>query len=381
MAQGIERPLTNTPKARRKNGRLRVIWVIARKDIVESISNSQLAVVGVMPIILFLLYRLMFNGINNSSILDIAVFDLGSSQLVQAMLQNELLELHIVNSEAALHEQINDVGMSGLLIPSGFDEAIRAGKNPALTIWLNPPRGMQAETTDWQRFLETEILKLGQQNLPAHMEWVRVENADVFATTTGLSSYLVVIVLTLVLFMTGSNIVAMLIVEEKEKKTAVMLTTSPARINDIVWGKALAGLFYIVVITAIIILINGGLTGNWPLVLLYLSLGSIVGISAGLLLGSLARSTKQCNSWLSLVMLLFLIPSWFLTLLKIPEPYGSIIRIIPTQFLVQGLNDALNHLSATAANATNLTIWSLFTLFVIVITVWRIHQNPQSIIV
>lgn len=381
MAEGIERPFPTNPQARKKNGRWRVIWAITRKDMVESLSNSQLLITIIIPIILFLLYRLMFNSINNSGVLDIAVLDLGNSQIVQAMQQNEALELHIVRSEAALHAQINDVGMSGLIIPEAFDEAVRAGENPALTIWLNPPRGQQAETAVWQRFLEAEILALGQQLLPARLEWVTVESDAILATAGGLSSHLLVIVFTLVLFMTGSNIVAMLIVEEKEKKTAVMLTTSPAQISDIVWGKTVAGLVYVTLTLALIIFINGGLTGNWHLVLLYLILGGAVGISAGLILGSLTRSTKQCNSWVSLVMMVFLIPSWFLTLLKVPEPYGSMIRIIPTQFLVAGLNDALNYVSATANQTANLTIWTLFTLLVMAAAAWRIHQKPESIIV
>jgi ABC-type Na+ efflux pump permease subunit len=362
------------------NGRLRVIWAITRKDISESISNSQLAVMGLIPVIVFLLYRLMVSGIDNSSILDIAVYDLGNSQLVRAMQQNLELELHLVTNETALQEQINEGEMSGLRIPAGFDAAVAAGENPALTIWLNPQSGLQTETIAWQRFLEAEILKLGQQSLPAQIEWVEVDSSGPFNTDTALSSYLLVIVLTLILFMTGANLVAMLITEEKEKKTAVMLTTSPACINDIVWGKALAGSFYIVVISAVVILINGGLTGNLPLVFLYLLLGIPVSVCVGVLVGSVTHSTKQCSGWLSLIMMLLLIPSWFLTLVKLPEPFYSLIRVIPTQFMVEGLNDALNHTAATANNTTNLTVWTIFTLAMVAATIWRVHHKPQSII-
>jgi ABC-type Na+ efflux pump permease subunit len=381
MTQGIEQPLSERVKTGKGNGRLRVIWAITRKDIRESISNSQLAVVGLVPVIIFLLYRLMVSGIDNSSILDIAVYDLGDSQLVTAMQQKPELELHIVTNETTLQERINEGEMSGLRIPAGFDAAVAAGETPALTIWLNPQNGMQTETIAWQRFLEAEILKLGQRSLPAQIEWVEVDNDGPFNTDTALSSYLLVIVLTLILFMTGANLVAMLITEEKEKKTAIMLTTSPARINDIVWGKALAGIFYIVVISAVVVLINGGLTGNWPLALLYLVLGIPVSICVGVLLGSVTQSPKQCSGWLSLVMMLLLVPSWFFTLIELPEPFNSLIRLIPTQFLVAGLNDALNHATVTANNATNFTVWTIFTLAMVATTVWRLHHKPQSIVV
>ena len=380
MTQGIEQPLSERMKAGKGNGRLRIIWAITRKDIGESINNSQLAVMGLVPVIIFLLYRLMASGIDNSSILGIAVYDLGDSQLVTAMQQKPELELHIVTNETALQERINEGEMSGLRIPTGFDAAVAAGETPALTIWLNPQNGLQSETIAWQRFLEAEILKLGQQSMPAQIEWVEVDSGSSLNSDTGLSSYLLVVVLTLILFMTGANLVAMLITEEKEKKTAVMFTTSPARINDIVWGKALAGSFYIVVISAVVVLINGGFTGNWPLALLYLVLGIPVSICVGVLLGSVTQSPKQCSGWLSLVMMLLLVPSWFLALLKLPEPFNSLIRTIPTQFMVEGLNDALNHATVTPNNATNLTVWTIFTLAMVATTVWRLHHKPQSII-
>jgi hypothetical protein len=147
-----------------------------------------------------------------------------------------------------------------------------------------------------------------------------------------------------------------------------------------VWGKVLVGSFYIVVISAVVILINGGLTGNWPLALLYLLLGIPVSVCVGVLVGSVTQSTKQCSGWLSLIMMLLLVPAWFLTLLKLPEPFHSLIRAIPTQFMVQGLNDALTHTAATANNTTNLTLWTIFTLAMMAATAWRVHHKPQSII-
>jgi hypothetical protein len=134
------------------------------------------------------------------------------------------------------------------------------------------------------------------------------------------------------------------------------------------------------VITAVIILINGGLTGNRPLALLYMGLGVPVAISVGILMGSMTQSTKQCSGWLSLVMMFLLIPSWFLTLINLPEHYSSIIHVIPTHFMVQGLSDALNHVSVTASNTLNLTVWTLFTVAMVAITAWRVHHKPQSII-
>lgn len=120
MTTGIESISKQANKSRRSSHG-RVIWAIFRKDLAEIVTNTQFIVMSLLPVMIFLLYRLMVSGINNSSILDIAVFDLGNSQLVSAMAENDLLELHTVTNEADLQAQIDNGEMSGVQIPANFD--------------------------------------------------------------------------------------------------------------------------------------------------------------------------------------------------------------------------------------------------------------------
>lgn len=378
MTTGIE----TVPKQSKTNHRpqhWRLIWAIARKDLVEIASNTQFIVLGFLPVLIFLLYRLMVVGISNSSVLDVAVYDQGNSQLVSAMQDNTDLELHLVTSEAALQTQINEGPMSGVQIPANFDANLAAGLNPELKIWLNPAQGMSWETAVWQRFIEAEILQLGQQRLPAQIEWIDLEETP-FASDTVLNSYLLIVIITMVFFLTGTNLVALLITEEKERQMGVILINSPANPYHVVSGKALAGSISISAILALIILLNGGLTGNWPLALLYLAIALVASLAISILTGSFVKSSKQCNSWLGVGMVFFLIPAWFSSLLEVPEPFGTIFSVIPTFFLAQGLEDALSSTDVSAANALNLTVWLAFTGVVVAVTLWRLYQYPKSII-
>lgn len=378
MSTGIE----TVPKQSKTNHRpqhWRLIWAIARKDLVEIASNTQFIVLGFLPVLIFLLYRLMVVGISNSSVLDVAVYDQGNSQLVSAMQDNTDLELHLVTSEAALQTQINEGPMSGVQIPANFDANLAAGLNPELKIWLNPAQGMSWETAVWQRFIEAEILQLGQQRLPAQIEWIDLEETP-FASDTVLNSYLLIVIITMVFFLTGTNLVALLITEEKERQMGVILINSPANPYHVVSGKALAGSISISAILALIILLNGGLTGNWPLALLYLAIALVASLAISILTGSFVKSSKQCNSWLGVGMVFFLIPAWFSSLLEVPEPFGTIFSVIPTFFLAQGLEDALSSTDVSAANALNLTVWLAFTGVVVAVTLWRLYQYPKSII-
>ncbi len=377
MTTGIK-PLPEQSKMRSHPNHWQIIWAIAHKDLAEISTNIQFIMLGLTPVVVFLLYRLMVSGIDNSSMLDIAVYDPGNSQLVTAMMSQPDLELHIVESETALQAKITEGEMSGLHIPANFDADVAAGKMPGLNIWLNPDNGLASETARWQRFIETEIHTLGQQTLPAQLEWIIVEN-DSFASDTVLDNYLLIIVLTMVCFISGANLVGLLITEEKEKNLGVMLINSPARPYHIVLGKALAGAVCIMLVLALVILLNGGLTGNRAMALLYLAVTLLVSVCFGILAGSLVQSSKQCNSWLGIAMLVLLIPAWFSTLLELPEPFGIIFTFVPTHYLVEGLSDALNGSEVGLVN-NNLIIWLAFAGVLLVLTFWRIRQNPRSLV-
>ncbi|MCB8977712.1 MAG: ABC transporter permease [Ardenticatenaceae bacterium] len=372
-------PFSRQAKSISSPNHWRLIWAIARKDLVEIVTNTQFIVIALLPVVVFLLYRLMMMGIDNSSILDIAVYDLGASQLVNVMQENPALELHLVTSEAALQEQINEGPMSGLLIPANFDADVAAGLHPELNIWLNPERGMSSETIQWQRLVEAEIMQMGQQSLPAQIEWIELES-EAFSSDTALNSFLLIVTLTMIFFLTGTNLVAMLITEEKEKQMGNVLINSPANPYHVVLGKALAGSVSIAAVLALVVLLNGGLTGNWPLALLYLAIALPISLSISTLTGSLAQSSKQCNSWLGLAMIIFLAPAWFSTMIELPEPFGTIFSVMPTHFLVAGLDDALNNSGVSATNSLNLTAWLVFMLVLVGTTFWRLRQNPKSVV-
>ncbi|MBK7893829.1 MAG: ABC transporter permease [Anaerolineaceae bacterium] len=378
MSTEIKSLPKQTQKTSGQSQHWRVIWAIARKDLAELTTNTQFIVMSLMPVLIFLLYRLMVSGIENSSILDIAVYDLGSSQLVTAMAENDLLELHLVTNEAELQTQIEEGEMSGVQIPANFDADVAAGNTPELQIWLNPAEGMASETAVWQRFIEAEILKLGQQTLPAQITWTELETG--FVTGTVLDSYLLIVVLTMVFFISGTNLVAMLITEEKEKKMGIALINSPATPYHVALGKAVAGTLALMAILGLIILLNGGLTGNWPLALLYLAITLPISLSIAILTGSLVQTSKQCNSWLGIGMLVLLIPAWFSKLITLPEPFNTLFSFVPTHFLVAGLGDALNNPETTLATNANFAIWLLVMLVVVSLTAWRLRQNPKSII-
>src|SRR5207302_3695283 len=62
----------------------------------------------------------------------------------------------------------------------------------------------------------------------------------------------------LVSFLVGTSLVPGMLAEEKEKKTLRMLMVSPASFSDVIAGKLLVGLAYQLLLSGVVLTINGG---------------------------------------------------------------------------------------------------------------------------
>jgi ABC-2 type transport system permease protein len=139
--------------------------------------------------------------------------------------------------------------------------------------------------------------------------------------------------------MSGALVVPLLLVEEKEKRTLDFLLTSPAKLTEIITGKALTGVVYSVLIVGVLLAVNYKLIGNWPLTLLTVLVGLLFVVSIGLVMGSLFQNTMQVNTWASLVLMILLAPSFPLPGLQAALEAG--LRLIPTYYFVEALRLAL----------------------------------------
>ena len=115
-------------------------------------------------------------------------------------------------------------------------------------------------------------------------------------------------------------------------------------------GKALTGLVYSLLIAGILITLNQGWVGDWPVTLLAVLLGALFMVAVGLLMGSLFQTTMQVNTWSSIVMIVLMVPSW-LTMLQMPTALEIALRLIPTHYLTKVLELAL------AGDASLVRVW------------------------
>jgi len=355
----------------------RVVMAITRKDIVDAIKNSHLFFALLLPIGLSLLFRVVFTPPEALGTLRIAVYDQGGSNLVEQLRILPQVRLVQVSSAEELSAQIAEGAVGGLVLPAEFDKAIQAGRRPTLKVLINEQQGLM-ERMAFRWLVEQQLWTLGGYEVPAHI----ASTADTpeepqSQTQLHLDRFLLIVVLAMALAMTGAYMLPTLLVEEKEKHTLQALLVSPASPGDIVISKALTGSFYSLLMVGVLLVMGRGLAGNWALTLAALLLGALFTVMVGLLMGGLFQTTAQVNTWSSIVMLALTMPSWF-TVLAVPAPLQSILRLIPTHYMVEILNRSLAGEASWANSGLPLGVLAGSAVIVFLAVVWTVERLERT---
>jgi ABC-2 type transport system permease protein len=353
---------------------LNIVSAITRKDLVDAIRHRYLLTALVTPLFVALLFRVLLPAGENASLLTIVVHDAGGSGLVTELRNTP--KIGVVDSaspDATAGEVERRKAIAGLVVPTGFDADLAAGKQPELTVYINNGKTV-FEQAAFRRLLDQMVRTFAQQPDPARFVWVDVDQAANPLTQRGTSieQLLLPLLLVLTLGMTGAFVVPLLIVEEKEKRTLDFLLHSPASLNEIIAGKALTGVVYTLLIAGLLLGINYKFIHNWPLTLLTVVLGMVFVVGVGLVLGGVLQNTMQVNTWASIVLIVLLAPSF--PVMGITAWFEKAMRIIPTYYLSEALK-----LSMAGTVSSQLWIYLAVLLACTVIiffaATWTLHRR------
>jgi len=318
-----------------------VVAAIAQKDLVDAIRNRYLLVALLTPLSVALLLRLMLPGGNSPINLTMVVHDPGRSTLVSQLRAVPEIRVVEADSTAAARIEVGKTKAAGALaIPANFDADVAAGKQPELTVYVNTEKD-SIEQAGFRRFVERQVRALDQRPPPAQINWMdlRDETRSSAAPGVNLNQRLLPLLLLLTFGMTGAFVVPLLLVEEKEKRTMDFLLTSPAKITEVIAGKALTGVVYSVLIAGLLLGLNRQLIGNWPLTMLTILLRLLLVVAIGLVMGSVLQTTMQVNTWASLALLVVIAPSFPFP--GAPAALDAAMHFVPTYYFVEALKLAL----------------------------------------
>jgi ABC-type Na+ efflux pump permease subunit len=306
---------------------LRIIWAIAAKDILDAIrSRTTLSILVLVPLLL-VVYKWL-PSLYNPSGTRLVVYGAETSAVIGRLEADPDLRLYWVTSMDELAAEVTAMPMSvlGVVWPGDGDEPPAAGEPLVLAAcaapWTSHSRAARLASN-----LEERLSDLLEQ--PVHLD---VQPTPVYPTPDSMGPVRnVAVTLTALILLVAVALVPHLMLEERQTQTLDVLLVSPASAGQVVAGKALAGAFYGLLAAGAAFTVNPGFVAHWGLALLATLAGVLLGVSVGLLLGSVTQSTQALASKMIIVATLLLGPV-FLNAIEpiLPQVVQEVLRWVPT---------------------------------------------------
>jgi ABC-2 type transport system permease protein len=273
---------------------LRIIRAIAAKDMLEALKNKIILSIMLGSALVIvngaLLPMLLERGTKPSAV----IFDQGRSTIIRELSGDEDFRLVIVETGDEMAEFITEGPGTwiGLAIPADFDQ--RAGGSQPIELegyvahWAD-----QSKISQWITFFEQQLglATWGTVSIDLDGNFL-YPPADAGGQISINLTTLIIAVIAI-----GVALVPMLLVEEKETHTLEAVLVSPARLNQVIIGKALVGFIYCLIAAAVVIFFNRHRIVHWDIVLLASLLTAAFAVALGILVGVLSENPTSAAFW------------------------------------------------------------------------------------
>lgn len=325
---------------------LKRIFTIFNKDMQTGVRNAQILLALAVPLGLGLAYNVLLPDTTKLPTVSLVYSAPDTSRLPSALrtVTAQMVQLDITRlaTPAAVRQQVDkEKAKVGLVIPPGFDQALRAGKSPQVTVVLRD--GAETSTKyvvsavePAARHMATgkSLLSVDTQVLSAPKGTVTQIYDEVGARAFGILGAIV-----LLIAMISVYIVPLTLTAEAEKKTLDAMAMI-ASYGEVIGAKALVGLAYVVVVIPVMLVMTRLMPANILLFGLGMGLLAVTLVGFGLLIGGLFRTSAQVNSWSTLVLLPFVVAA-VLVGYDLPRAVGVFLAIMPSSHAMQLATDGL----------------------------------------
>ncbi|MBU7023536.1 MAG: ABC transporter permease [Theionarchaea archaeon] len=310
------------------------VKAIMKKDTLAAIRNS-LVLMGLISGVLFAaIYYVLPASVEET--FDLAVY--GESQVFSQLGGEEGINFHFFESpgEVARAVEQNDY-VAGLVLPGNFDSLLAAGKKPEITLYFNSEQPENVRTSITY-FIELAVEYAALQKPLPQME-EEVLGEDMAGKHIPLREQSIPLYLVMALVMEMWTI-STLIVEESAAGTMRAVLVTPASPSDVILSKGVVGVGYSLLVAVAILVLTKTFRGDLPVLFLGVILGAILSVTLGLFLGSLTENITGSYIYVSVPLLILILPGLVILL---PGVSLSLMKVIPTYYLVDAVNQILNH--------------------------------------
>jgi ABC-type Na+ efflux pump permease subunit len=350
---------------------LNVIWSIASKDIVDALKNkgTRFNIILMMGMVVFFYWISAVRPWDKS--IEAIVHDEGDSGLFEGTIE-------LSDGYEIRHIEVSSLGQMkrnmrhehwGLVVPADFEQILASGNEVTLTgyiLWAWRGKVAELETLFSAKFSEL----LGQPVRVKIGENIVVPSPNI--NTTMVNQHILFITLLVALLL-----IPALMQEEKLTKTMDALLVSPASTGQVVMGKALAGLFYVVLTGGLFFALNWSYITNWGLALLAFLLCAMFSIGLALAVGSLLHTPQQLALWLAPLMIFLIVPTVFAGMIHLAPSLKAIFSWLPTTALVEVFQFAMSSHAPADRLLFDLAIALGWTGLGFAAVVWKVRRSDR----
>ena len=352
---------------------LYIAWVIGTKDIMDTLKNkSSRSNIFIMIVMVVFFYWLSALRPFDKDV-SVVVYDEGSTGL---MIDKATLgdgATYSFREASSLQEMETKMAYQnlGLVLPVDFDQTLASGGTPTLSgyiFWADRLKVTELEAKYSQAFSEI----IGQPVRVTIGENILIPQANADGMQTNVTYLMIYFV-----FSTALLLIPHLMLEEKQTKTLDALMVSPASPGQVVLGKALAGLFYLLVIGGLAMALFSLHIVNWALALAAFLGYALLAIGLGLVVGSFIKSTKQLGLWMVVLILPLVIPPLFYMEPNLKAGIRTVLTWFPSSALASLFRYSCSIGVTPAQFLPNLAVAIASIVIVFGLVVWKVRRSDR----
>lgn len=350
---------------------LYMAWAIAQKDIAEALKNknTRINILLVIGLVVFFYWASTIRPWDKR--MEVVVYDKGTSGLFEGTIElSDNYEIRHIDVSSLEQMQKNmRFEHWGLVVPEDFEQTLASGGEPVLTgyvLWRFRGQIADLEELSTNKFSE----RFGQPVRVEIGENIVIPAPD--SETTAVNTHILFAVVLMAI-----NLVPYLMMEEKQTKTMDAMLVSPASAGQVVMGKALAGLFYVLLSGGLFFALNWIYITNWGLSLLAFICTAMLSIGLALLVGSFVESQQQITFWTLPIIFLLIVPAFFSQEPNLAAGPKAVIGWLPTSALVEMFQFAMSSSTPIDQFIIDMAISVVSIGLVFAIVVWKVRRSDR----
>lgn len=305
------------------------IITLIRKEFRSSSANFFIAYTILVPLLLSFFVSVLFGSLFSSQ-LDMGL--VGDGEFANTLRELEAADVQVYDSQSDLLAAVERGAVDvGVVVPDGFDRQLQNDENVTLSTYVWGESRANDRATVYAA-INSSLFELSGAETVLTIDTIRVGNAD----SLDWDERLLPLIMIIVVIIGGMIVPASSLIDEREKRTIRAILTTPIRLQEVFFAKAVIGVVLSVTMGVVVLVINQAF-GNEPVMLVFiLFLSAVMAAEFGLLLGTFIADMNSFFATIKAIGLLLYAPALIMLFPELPQ---WIAQIFPTYYIIGPVSD------------------------------------------